>query len=388
MTVPTIRLARGREKKIRARYPWVQREEVASAPSGLMPGDVTRLVSADGEFLAVGTFNPNSRFPFRVFSRDDEELDADWFRARLRQTFARRKFEGTNAQRMIFAEADGIPGLIVDQYDRVAVLQVRHAGIERLRPIWFPVLEELLDVDAIYERSDMDGRRDEGLPPIAGLVSGAMPEEVWIHENGLRFGVPVTDGLKTGFYLDQRDARARLASRIQPGDRFLDGFCYLGAFSQYAARAGAKTLGLDLHEVALAAAGEGALANGLDCEFRHANVFEWLENEPVGELFDWILLDPPAIAKKSDKRDALKWAVWKLVYHAIPHLREGGRLIVCSCVYQLGQEALLEAIRLAAADRGKAAFLEEMSYQAPDHPYLLAFPESLYLKSAWVRIES
>ncbi|MCC7434047.1 MAG: class I SAM-dependent rRNA methyltransferase [Methanoregulaceae archaeon] len=382
---PAVHLARGREKKIRNGYPWVQREEVFDAVPSL-PGQIARLFDCHGDFLALGLFNPNSRFPFRVLSLQDEPIDADFFRRRLDEAARRRVgVRETDSLREFFAEADGIPGLIVDRFDRTLVVQVRNAGMERLREVWEPVLLERFDPVAMYDKSDMEGRREEGLEPHAELRYGTLPEPVLVQESGFVFEAPVVEGLKTGFYLDQRGTRRRLAERIKPGERLLDAFCYTGTFSHYAARAGAEVTAVDISPVAIEAARRNAERNGVHAEFIEANVFDWLEES--GPTYDWIVLDPPAIAKGKGERNSLKWAVWKLVFNGLPRLVPGGRMVVCSCSYQLGLGELIETVRLAAADRGRRAFLEEITLQDLDHPTAMAFPESGYLKCAWVRME-
>lgn len=382
---PAIHLARGREKKIHNGYPWVQREEIQSAMHA-EPGQVARLFDCHGDFLAVGIFNRESRFPFRVLSLVDEPIDYDFFRRRLTEAQARRSsIKDTDSQRELFAEVDGLPGLILDRFDRTLVVQVRNAGMERLRDVWEPVLLERFDPVAMFDKSDMEGRREEGLEPHAEMRFGTLPEPVLVQESGFVFESPVLDGLKTGFYLDQRATRRRFAERIQPGDRVLDAFCYTGGFSLYAARAGANVTGIDISTVAIETARRNAERNGQTAEFIETNAFDWLAEE--GEKFDWMVIDPPAIAKAKGERNSLKWAVWKLVFHGLQRLNVGGRMIVCSCSYQLGLHELLDTVRLAAADRGRRAVLEEITLQDVDHPTALAFPESGYLKCAWVRME-
>jgi len=382
---PAVHLARGREKKIRNGYPWVQREEIQSAMHA-EPGQVARLFDCHGDFLAVGMHNRESRFPFRVLSLVDEPIDFDFFRRRLNEARVRRaSIKDTDSLRELFAEVDGLPGLIVDRFDRTLVVQVRNAGMERLRDVWEPVLLEHFDPVAMFDKSDMEGRREEGLEPHAELRFGTLPEPVLVQESGFTFEAPVLDGLKTGYYLDQRAARRRFAERVQPGDRVLDGFCYTGGFALYAARAGARVTGVDISSVAIETARRNAERNGQSVEFIEANAFDWL-TEP-GDMFDWMVLDPPAIAKAKGERNSLKWAVWKLVFNGLERLKTGGRMIVCSCSYQLGLQELLDTVRLAAADRGRRAVLEEITLQDLDHPTALAFPESGYLKCAWVRME-
>jgi 23S rRNA (cytosine1962-C5)-methyltransferase len=238
------------------------------------------------------------------------------------------------------------------------VVQVRSMGMERMKPLWLPALIETTRPKSVFERSEMAGREEEGLGPMAGQLHGETPHEVEIEETGLRYLVSATGGLKTGFYLDQRATRRELERRVKPGQRVLDAFCYRRT----------------------------AELNGATCEFEQANVFDWLEREP-GELFDWIVIDPPAISKTAASRDSLKWAVWKLVHRGVPHLKSGGRMIVCSCSYQLDRKELVETARLAASDRSVRMYLEDVTLQDLDHPAPIQFPESLYLKCAWLRLE-
>ena len=381
-------LKQGKERKVRNNYPWIQRGEVVRTDGGIRDGDVARLVTEEGEFLALGTWNGQSRFRFRVLTKEDEPIDGAFFERRFVRAVGLRDelVAGTNARRIVYSEADLLPGLIIDDYAGHLVVQVRSMGMERMKPLWLPALVEVTKPKSVFERSEMAGREEEGLGPMAGQLYGETPHEVEIEETGLRYLVSATGGLKTGFYLDQRATRRELERRVKPGQRVLDAFCYTGGFSMYAARAGATTIGVDINTEAIAMARRTAELNGATCEFEQANVFDWLEREP-GELFDWIVIDPPAISKTAASRDSLKWAVWKLVHRGIPHLKSGGRMIVCSCSYQLDRKELVETARLAASDRSVRMYLEDVTLQDLDHPAPIQFPESLYLKCAWLRLE-
>ncbi|MCS6918393.1 MAG: class I SAM-dependent rRNA methyltransferase, partial [Fimbriimonadales bacterium] len=342
-----------------------------------------------GELLGIGFYNPQSRFPVRILTMHDEPIDEEFFTARLEKALQHRQrtVRDTNAMRLLFSESDGVPGLIVDQYADYLVVQVRALGMERLKAVWLPVLIERLEPKGIIERSEMAGRSEEGLEPFAGVLHGEAPELIEIEESGLEFLVPTDAGRKTGFYLDQRENRRRLAQQVRPGERVLDLFCYTGAFALYAARAGAYAVGVDILPDAIDLAEVHARRNRLEAHWIVENAFDWLPKAAEqGAKFDWVVLDPPAIAKRQDQKDSLRWAIWKLVYHALPLLNEGGRIAVCSCAYQLGLNEMLDTVRLAATDRSQPLFLEEITFQAPDHPYLLQFPESLYLKCLWVRV--
>jgi 23S rRNA (cytosine1962-C5)-methyltransferase len=384
-----VKIVGGREKKLQHGYPWVQRGEISEVLGAPTPGALVRIVTFRNETLGIGTYNPQSRFPVRVLTTADEPIDRAFFEQRLERALRHRQrvVQDTNAMRLVFSESDGLPGLIVDQYADYLVVQVRTLGMERLRELWLPALIEQLEPKGVIERSEMASRAEEGLEPVAGVLHGDAPELIEIEESGLTFLVPTDAGRKTGFYLDQRENRRRLAAQVRPGERVLDLFCYTGAFALYAARAGAHAVGVDILPDAIDLAEVHARRNRLEAHWIVENAFDWLpQAAEQGAQFDWIVLDPPAIAKRQDQKDSLRWAIWKLVYHALPLLTEGGRLVVCSCAYQLSLAEMLDTARLAATDRAIPLFLEEITFQAPDHPYLLQFPESLYLKCLWARV--
>ena len=384
-----VKIVGGREKKLQHGYPWVQRGEISEVLGAPTPGALVRIVNFRNETLGIGTYNPQSRFPVRVLTTADEPIDRAFFEQRLERAlrYRQRVVQDTNAMRLVFSESDGLPGLIVDQYADYLVVQVRTLGMERLRELWLPTLIEQLEPKGVIERSEMASRAEEGLEPVAGVLHGDAPELIEIEESGLTFLVPTDAGRKTGFYLDQRENRRRLAAQVRPGERVLDLFCYTGAFALYAARAGAHAVGVDILPDAIDLAEVHARRNRLEAHWIVENAFDWLpQAAEQGAQFDWIVLDPPAIAKRQDQKDSLRWAIWKLVYHALPLLSEGGRLVVCSCAYQLSLAEMLDTVRLAATDRTIPLFLEEITFQAPDHPYLLQFPESLYLKCLWARV--
>jgi 23S rRNA (cytosine1962-C5)-methyltransferase len=384
-----VKIVGGREKKLQHGYPWVQRGEISEVLGAPTPGALVRIVNFRNETLGIGTYNPQSRFPVRLLTTADEPIDRAFFERRLEHALRHRQrvVQDTNAMRLVFSEADGLPGLIVDQYADYLVVQVRTMGMERLRELWLPTLIEQLEPKGVIERSEMASRAEEGLEPFAGVLHGDAPELIEIEESGLLFLVPTDAGRKTGFYLDQRENRRRLAAQVRPGERVLDLFCYTGAFALYAARAGAHAVGVDILPDAIDLAEVHARRNRLEAHWIVENAFDWLpQAAEQGARFDWIVLDPPAIAKRQDQKDSLRWAIWKLVYNALPLLTEGGRLVVCSCAYQLSLTEMLDTVRLAATDRTIPLFLEEITFQAPDHPYLMQFPESLYLKCLWARV--
>ncbi|MBS1724510.1 MAG: class I SAM-dependent rRNA methyltransferase [Armatimonadetes bacterium] len=384
MELGVVRLKKGKERKIRNFYPWVQRGECRA--DGVEDGSLARLVDDEGKFLAVGTYNAQSRFQFRVLSTTDRLIDQDFFKERFAACAELREklLPGVTARRLVYSESDMVPGLIVDQYGPVLIAQVRSLGMDRLKPLWLPALVASAHPGGILERSEMAGREEEGLKPRTELLHGDVPDEIEIEEGGLKMVVPVREGLKTGHYLDQRETKRQFAERVQAGDKVLDCFCYTGGITLAAAKAGALAYGVDIHKPAIEIARRNSALNGLEAVFVEANVFEYLDQDVLGP-YDWIILDPPALAKTSEKRDSLKWAVWKLAHKALPLLKPGGRMIVCSCSYQLSLQELIETARLAASDRQTRLFLENVTYQDLDHPAPIQFPESLYLKCAWLR---
>ncbi len=417
-----------RAKKLRNGYPWVLRDEVVEIVGKVEPGELVAVVSPDQPAVGIGFWNPVSRFAVRMLDLRARSIDQPFFAGRFTQARARRvglsvvggapghdasqaprvndsvcdspsAFEransvepvmhrapafASNSHRVVFAEADGLPGLIVDRYADWLIVQVRSAGMHRYRDLWLPALIESENPKGILERSDMEGLAEEGLEPSVRTLFGEVPDEIEVVENGLSFICPTRSGLKTGFYLDQRDARKKLAELVCPGDRVLDACCYSGGFALFAAKAGATVTGVDILPEAIELANRNA--KGVQgATFTCANVFEWLAE--ATETFHTILLDPPAIAKTGEERDSLKGAIHRLTTLALPRLVFGGRLVVFSCSYQLGVEALMEVVKSAINDQGRRCFVEDITLQPADHPYLAQFPESLYLKGIWLRVE-
>jgi len=385
--IGSVKLKPGKEKKLRNYYPWVHKGE-GFWEAGIEPGSLVEVQTDTGDFVGIGTINQQNRFPVRMLTLNNEAIDQEFFAKRLKTLWDQRVAFGfdSNAFRWVYSEADYLPGLIVDRFGDHAIVQVRTLGMERLRAAWAGALESFEGIESAYERSDMSGRRDEGLSDLAQPLFGETPEVIEIHEGPLKFAVSAKEGLKTGHFLDQRNSRQVLARRVKPGDNVLDCFCYTGGFSIAAAQSGATSLGVDIHPVAIEIAQRNAELNGVEVPFIEANAFEFLE-DGAGSFapFDWIILDPPAIGKTRDTRDSLKWAIWKLVHHALPHLKVGGTVVVCACANQMSIADVADVCRIAAADQGMRLALDDVTLQDQDHPAPLNFPEALYLKCLWLR---
>lgn len=365
----------GKEKKVRNFYPNLYPDELEEIPK---QAGVAEAVAADGGFLAVGYFDPGSRIPFRAYRFDRGPLDRTFFIRRFQRALGKREGMG-QSYRLVHGEADGLPGLVVDRFGEILVLQVRTRGMEALREIWFPALLEVVAPKGVYERSDVETRRQEGLPERVGVVYGEVPEVLAVEEDGLVFPIPLALAQKTGFYLDQRENRRLFEGMVRPGDRVLDVFSYVGGFALRAARRGAYALAVDKDLEALSILDQVALRMGLKVDIRHGEALEVLRG--LQGPFDHILLDPPTLVKRPEEIPPMKRHLVDLLREALRLLAPGGYLWLSTCSYYLKAEDLLEVARRAAADRGMRLRVHGLTYQPRDHPWSLHVPESLYLKT-------
>ena len=370
-----IYLKRGKDRKVRNLYPWVYRDEVRKIEEGDVVAD---LYSSEGRFVARGLYSKGARIVWRFLSPEYDPIDVGFLARRITSALNRRRGIDSTAFRVVFSESDFLGGLVIDRYNEGVVLQVRSRGMEELRAEVIDAVMKALSPSFIYERSDMESRRDEGLELRKGPVLGEVPERLVIVENGVRFYVDVASGLKTGFYLDQRRSRKYVASLVEEGMRVLDLFSYTGGFSVYAALKGGKVLAVDTKEEVLAMARENARLNGVEIDTLRYDAFKLVEEST--ETYDLIVADPPAISKRKSERRKLLSAIYKITYNALPRLNTPGHLYVCSCSYQATVEDMVKYVRLAAIDRGAPIHVAAVLIQPEDHPYLPQFPESLYLK--------
>jgi len=368
----------GKEKKVRNHYPGVFTDELAEAPTTAGPAE---LYDSEGQYVATGYFDPKSRVALRVYRWERGNLDRALFRKRLEVAQSKRAHLGP-FHRLVHAEADGLPGLVVDRFGQTLVVQVRNRAMEALREAWLPALLEVTQPSGIYERSDVEARKLEGLPDKVGVVYGSVPEVLEVEEDGLVFPIPLALAQKTGYYLDQRDNRRLLESRIKAGERVLDVYSYVGSFALRAARAGAYALAVDKDLEALAVLDITARRHGLSVDIRAGDALEVLKGlSQKAQPFHHVLLDPPTLVKKPDELPRVKRLLVELVGHALKLLAPRGYLWLSSCAYYLGVEELLEVTRRAAADQRRRLRVETVTYQPSDHPWSLHVPESLYLKT-------
>lgn len=388
--MPTLTLKPGREKSLLRRHPWVFSGAVDKTSGSPQPGQTVDILTAQGDFAARAACSPQSQIRARAWSFDpDEDINADFFRRRIRAALGARRALSleahTNAMRLIHAESDGLPGLVVDRYGDVLVLQSLTAGSEAWKETLADLLLEETGAAAIFERSDADVRNLEGLPPITGLLRGRLDSPLSpITEHELRFWVDVASGHKTGFYLDQRDNRLRLR-QLARGKDVLDCFSFSGGFSVNALAGGAQSaLAVDASAEALRLVRENATLNGLDdgrLETQPGDVFQLLRTfRDARRSFDLIVLDPPKFAPTAAQAEKAARGYKDINLLAFKLLRPGGLLFTFSCSGGVDAALFQKIVAGAALDAGVDARIAATMTQGGDHPVALNFPEGAYLK--------
>ena len=394
---PTASLKPRKEESLQNGHLWIFSGALQQPPHWIEAGGLVDVKSSTGQFVARGYYNPQTDIAIRILTRDsDEAIDYDFMRRRLRSAAALRQVfdpDNTNAYRLVNAEGDGLPGLIVDRYAEILVAQIHTLGMNQLRPLIIEALMDETGARGLLLRNDSQSRRREGLeveqPQIA---AGFIPTQVAIRENGVLFLVDPWEGQKTGFFLDQRDKRESLR-KYSRGKRVLNCFSYSGGFSVYAALTSSEThvTSVDVSEPAIEAARQHFILNGLDPnqhEFHIADVFDYLEQaQQRGELFDVVVLDPPAFARSQNARAQALKAYRRLNTLGMQVLRPGGILLTCSCSGVIGMDDVLGTLSQAAQRLQRTVQLLETYTHSVDHPINLAMPETAYLKAVFCRVE-
>jgi 23S rRNA (cytosine1962-C5)-methyltransferase len=388
----TVVLKKGREKPVRNRHPWVFSGAVSRVEGE--DGSLVRVVDSRGAYLATGYLNRRSQIVVRLLAWDAEEtIEAGFWRRRLERALAGRQRLAadpeTNAYRLVYAEADGLPGLVVDRYGDWLVMQCLTLGLARRRDEIAALLVELLRPVGIYARDDADVRVKEGLPLETGALWGqAPPDRIEIAEHGRRFLVDVRRGHKTGFYLDQRENRQRTAAYCAGAD-VLNAFAYTGGFGVYAGLAGARSvLNVDTSLEALELAEENLALN--DCppqDLLAGDVFQVLRDyRDQGQAYDLVILDPPKFAASQAQVMAASRGYKDVNLLAMQLLRPGGTLITFSCSGLVSADLFQKIVFGASVDAGRDVQIVESLAQGSDHPVLLTFPEAAYLKGFVCRV--
>lgn len=387
---PTLVIKAGREKPLLRHHPWIFSGAVADILGDPEPGDTVDLLSAGGNFLARAAYSPQSQIRARIWTWDESDLvDDDFFKRRLEAAIELREktpaLGKSSGVRLVHAESDLLPGLIVDRYGNWAVMQVLSWGIERWRENITRLLMDCLPISGVFERSDVDVRRLEGLPERSGVLAGeAPPNLVEIEENGLRFWVDLRGGHKTGFYLDQRANRMKVRE-LSTGRDVLDCFCYTGGFtvSALAGGAGAVTA-VDASAEALELARMNVQLNQFSVErinFLEGDVFQVLRQfRDMGRSFDLVLLDPPKFASNFAQVEKAARGYKDINLLALKLLRPGGIMVTFSCSGGIDADLFQRIVAAAALDADADTQIIDRLHQGPDHPVSLYFPEGAYLK--------
>jgi len=385
-----VTLKKGEGRALKAGGMWVYDNEIDSVRGGFENGDVVAVHDFDGYCMGSGFINTKSRITVRMLSRKkDAVIDAAFIRQRVRDAWNyRREIIDNSSCRVIFGEADFLPGIVVDKFSDVLVVESLALGIDRWKLTIVEALKEILAEDGIrirgvYERSDAKVRLQEGMERSKGFIGEPFDTRVEIQENGVRYMVDVKDGQKTGFFLDQKNNRAAI-HRFCKGKKVLDCFTHTGSFALNAGIAGAASvLGVDASRLAVDQAAENAALNGLQdrVRFMCADVFELLPGlEARGEEYDVVILDPPAFTKsRSSVKNAVK-GYREINLRGLKLVRDGGYLVTCSCSHFMDPELFAKTIREAAAGAHKRLRQVEFRTQGPDHPILWAADQSYYLK--------
>ncbi len=386
-----IKLKAKEERRLKAGHCWVFSNEIDKLDTSIEPGTLVRVLTSDGTQVGIGYFNPHSLIAARLLWKGEDELPDDFIFEQLDNAYARRKEIGVRKYgRMCYGEADQMPGLVIDRYGDILVIDVLTAGMEKLKPQITKAVQKIFKPKGIYYKNDSAFRALEGLTSTPEII-GEVPEEVEIEENGVKYIVPIRGGQKTGFYFDQRENRAFLKPYFK--DKLvLDLYSYIGSFGITAALAGASQVwGCDSSAAAVEYAKKNAELNGVKqtAIFHRDDAERLLSAMKKGELPDqpdMVLLDPPAFVKS---RKALPQAVGlyvKLVKMALEGLKPGGYLAFSTCSHHVSRELFVDIIRQGASKAGRQTVLVELRGQAKDHPVLIGMPETEYLHFALVQV--
>lgn len=394
----TVMISKRAELAARGGHPWIYGSEIKDMDEGIAPGDMVKILSSKGKFVGTGFYNPHSKITIRIFSTNanDRFDDAFWKRRAAYAVDYRLQVmrkEDYDCCRLVFGEADQLPGMTVDRFGNVLSVQVLSLGMEKRKHLFLDGLIEVLrernlPVSCIYERNDVKIRELEGMEQYKGFYHSPLlaPEEektlVDIVENGIRYTVDVENGQKTGFFLDQKFNRLAAAS-IARGRHVLDCFTHTGAFALNAAKGGAASVtALDISEEAVHMAAHNGIINGLPIQTVRADVFDFLTelDRTKNHEYDYIILDPPAFTKSGRTVHEAFRGYKEINYRAMKILPRGGYLATCSCSHFMGEELFVKMVKEAARDAGVTLRQIEFRQQAPDHPILMTVPETYYLK--------
>ena len=388
-----IIVKKDKEQKILNFYPNVYKDEIKEILGEVKTGDVVDIITNDMKFLARGYVTEGTSAFVRVLTTKDEKIDKKFIFERIKRAYEKRKhlLNETNSVRVFYSEADYIPGLIIDKFDKWVSIQFRNSGVEIFRQEILEAVKKYIKPKGIYERSDVENRIIEGVEEKTGVLFGEIPERIIMEDNGVKYSIDIVDGQKTGFFLDQRDSRKFISKYINNQTRFLDVFSSSGGFSMAALKCGAKeVVALDKDAHALELCYENYKLNDFSSNFStvEGDAFLMLNTLTTrNKKFDIITLDPPSLIKK--KTDIYKGRDFfmDLCDKSFKLLENGGILGVITCAYHISLQDLIEVTRMAASKNNKLLSVIGINYQPEDHPWILHIPETLYLKALWVKVE-
>ncbi len=371
--------------RLRGGHPWVYRSDIDSEPDS--GAGIVRVTDPRGRPMGRALWSPASEIRLRLLAHEDEDIDAAWWRARVAAAAERRlalDIDAT-AYRVVHAEGDGLPSLIVDRYGDFAVVQLLSAGLESAREAVLSAIEGVLQPQGILLRNDASVRKREALPLEVVEVAGTVPEAIEVREGGVTYAVALRTGQKTGAFLDQRTNHL-LMGELARGSA-LDVFTYHGLFALHMARGASSVRAVDSSAPALEVArGNAGLNDCGNVEWLEGNAFDLLrELQSSGEQFETIVLDPPAFAKRKDALPRALAGYKEINLRAMRLLASGGLLLTCSCSFHVSRALVMDMLQAAAADSGRRLVLERSVGQSPDHPQVLTIPETSYLKGALLR---
>lgn len=385
-------LLKGKEKKIENFYPNVFKDEVKSIIGEIKNGEIADVLRDDMKFVGRGYVTEGTSALVRVLTTEDRPINKEFIYEKIKTAYDKRKHlaEETNCTRVFFSEADGIPGLVIDKFDKYISIQFRNSGVESFRQEIINAVKKYMKPKGIYERSDVENRVHEGVEEKTGIIYGEIPSEIIMEDNGLKYIIDIANGQKTGFFLDQRDSRKFIRPYLNEKIKFLDVFSSSGGFSMAALKENCeKVTAIDKEPYALELCRRNYELN------EYTNKFETLEGDAFlllktlvgrGEKYDVITLDPPSLIKrKTDIRKGRDF-FFDLCDSSFKLLEKGGILGVITCAYHMSLQDLIEVTRMAASNNGKMVQVIGINYQPEDHPWILHIPETLYLKALWVKV--
>lgn len=385
--IPTaIRVSRRGAARWAAGHPWIYRSDTRDTPA---EAGLARVLDERGKLIGQALYSPASEIALRLLEPGDRTVDASWWRERIAAADARRAGIDASAYRVVHAEGDGLPSLVVDRYDRWVVAQLLSAGLETMRSWILDAIEDVISPEGILLRNDVAVRRHERLPEAVELARGSVPEWVEVREGPVRYHAALWTGQKTGAFLDQRPNRIRAAALTRPGGRALDCFAYHGSFALHLATRAGSVVALDVSDDALARGRANARLNGLEnIEWRTGDAFEVLRAmDRARERFDLVVVDPPAFAKSRDAVPAALRGYHEINRRAMRLVAPGGHLLTASCSYHVRRPDFEAMLTRAAGESGRRVVLAEWLAQGSDHPEVLTIPETGYLKGAILRME-